>query len=100
MPVYVDTATNRFRRMKMSHMIADTPEELASMARRLGLRLSHFQRSASAPHFDICQSKKKEARALGAIELKRDAFVGKLQQIKKTWPRADDGAWRLEYARA
>lgn len=95
MPVYIDKAQNRMRHMRMSHMIADTPRELEDMARRIGVDLKHFQHGASAPHFDICRAKKLLALGRGAIELGRHSFGTKLQEIKATWPRCADGAWRL-----
>jgi Protein of unknown function (DUF4031) len=53
----------------MCHMLADTLEELHTMADSLGVR-RWFQAEGSFPHYDICRSKRQLAIALGAIELK------------------------------
>lgn len=66
MPVYVDEARNRFGRMLMCHMLADTPAELHAMADRIGVKRKWFQRDASTPHYDICQSKRALAVAAPA----------------------------------
>jgi hypothetical protein len=76
MSVYVDSEQNAFRHMKMSHMVADTLDELHAMAQRLGLRRSWFQVSRSGmPHYDICQTKREQAIKLGAIEINRRKMV-------------------------
>lgn len=69
MTVYVDDMyrypMGRFRRMKMSHMIADTEEELHAMAARIGVARRWYQ----GDHYDICMSKRQQAVAAGAVEI-------------------------------
>lgn len=57
--------------MIMSHMIADTEEELDTMALLLGLKISwkQYWKTSKTPHYDISQSKRKEAIKLGAKEI-------------------------------
>ena len=54
MAVYVDQARHPYRRMMMSHMVADSEPELHNMARRIGVAYRWFQ----GDHYDICQSKR------------------------------------------
>ena len=86
MPVYVDRAANAFGRMSMSHMIADTPEELHAMATRVGLQRQWFQAppKASFWHYDIAQSKRVLAINAGVIDCDRVAFVGHLRRIRES----------------
>lgn len=69
MTVYVDDmykySTGRFRRMKMSHMIADTEEELHAMARKIGVARRWYQ----GDHYDIALSKRALAVEYGAVEI-------------------------------
>lgn len=69
MTVYVDNhylyATSRFRGMRMSHMIADTDEELHAMAARIGLRREWYQ----GDHYDVGIGKRAQAVACGAREV-------------------------------
>lgn len=52
----------------MSHMIADTLDELEQMARDLGLKPEWRQRSRRGViHYDVCESKRKKAIGLGAV---------------------------------
>lgn len=68
MAVYIDDAKNQYGRMKMSHMIADSLDELHQIAEKIGLRRQWFQ-DKNILHYDVCQSKKKLAIELGAIEV-------------------------------
>lgn len=69
MTVYVDDMAASFGRMRMCHMIADTLEELHTMADRLELQRNWFQRSRSGPHYDLSKTKRAEAIAFGAREI-------------------------------
>ena len=81
MAVYVDTARNKFRRMIMCHMIADTESELHGMAFTLGLRAEWFQHT-SMPHYDLSLSVRKIAVEKGAVVLERKEFVAKMKEIR------------------
>lgn len=51
------------------------------MAVKLGVR-KYFQEHASFPHYDITQSKKKQAIALGAIEIDRNQLVRFMREYR------------------
>ena len=72
MTVYVDSfylsPRGRLGRMKMSHMVADTEEELIAMAEAVGVHPRHIQRKRIV-HFDISLGARNRAVALGAIEV-------------------------------
>ena len=71
MVVYVDNAQIPYGRMKMCHMVADTPDELHAMADRIGVKRKWYQWPTSAPHYDICLEKRKLAVENGAREVGR-----------------------------
>jgi len=74
MSVYVDNGQYQFGLMKMSHMFADSLEELHAMAHKIGLKREWFQ-EGSTPHYDISQSKRAEAIKHGALEADRKKVV-------------------------
>ena len=82
MAVYVDNARNKYGRMRMCHMWADTFVELLHMADRIGVPRKHVQGPPDAKwvHFDICQSKRKLAVEHGAKETDR---YGALEHVAK-----------------
>lgn len=74
MSVYVDdmykTSLGRLGRMKMSHMMADTTEELLDMAEKIGIDKQWIQYpETDLEHFDIPLSKRRLAVKHGAIEV-------------------------------
>lgn len=72
MAVYVDNAQIPYGRMLMSHMLADTREELFAMADAIGLDRRHVQHlGQSNEHFDISKGYRTKALAKGAVELDR-----------------------------
>lgn len=76
MSVYVDTYRAPYGRYIMCHMVGDTHEELMEMAGQLGLRPYWIQDEGTyKEHFDIAQSKKKQAIELGAVEVSSKKLV-------------------------
>lgn len=68
--VYVDNMAVKFGNMVMCHMVADTTEELLTMADKIGVNRKWIQDEGTyLEHFDISVSKKKEAIKYGAIEI-------------------------------
>ena len=67
MTVYVDDAQIPFGRMRMSHMMADTTEELLGMADRIGVQRRWLQYGGEPrEHFDVAESKRRLALKAGA----------------------------------
>ena len=67
--LYVGKNEYKYGRMIMSHMVADTLEELHLMAENIGIAKRHFQNKKGKPHYDICKQNKQKALELGAIEV-------------------------------
>ena len=83
MSVFVDQARNRFGRMKMSHMIADTRAELLAIVDRIGLRRRWIQNAGTyREHFDLCLTKREEAIAAGAVPITPRELAGRLKARK------------------
>ena len=53
----------RFGRMKMSHMLADTEDELHAMAQSIGIARRWYQ----GDHYDVAMSAREKAIAKGAV---------------------------------
>lgn len=72
--VYIDdmykSAIGQYGRMKMSHMIADTTQELLDMADKIGLNKKWIQYPGTwKEHFDVGLSLRKKAVENGAKEI-------------------------------
>ena len=71
--VYVDDGYKNFKlgRMRMSHMVADTVDELVEMAIAIGLKIAWMQRGDDhrKPHFDVALDKRRMAIRFGAHEV-------------------------------
>jgi hypothetical protein len=83
MTVYVDRASNRFGRMIMAHMVADTLDELHAMADRLGLKREWFQADASTPHYDISKTKRALALKFGVVEVNRRQMAEIIKRLRQ-----------------
>lgn len=70
MPVFVDNARIQWRGMLMSHLYADSLDELLRMVDRIGVARKWLQKppKASWVHFDISEGKRRLAIVYGAIE--------------------------------
>lgn len=100
MAVYMDGAKNPLGRMLMSHMFADTYEELVEMASTIGLAHKHLQNPGQAnEHFDVSQTYRDKAIAAGAVEVnsrelvqiirRRRAYLASIQDVH-TPPAPED----------
>jgi hypothetical protein len=70
----IDNMQISFGRMKMSHMIADSLEELHAMAKAIGVNKKWFQ-PTNHPHYDICKAKRQLALQNGAIAVSERELV-------------------------
>lgn len=86
MSVYVDHARIPYRGMLMSHMLADSLDELHAMAEAIGLRRQWFQSKASHPHYDVCDAKRREAIKRGAVPASRRQIVDVMRRCRKVTP--------------
>lgn len=84
MAVYVDGEENKFGRMVMCHMLADTVAELHEMADRIGMKREWFQ-PLSRPHYDLSKTRRAAAVKLGAIEVDRRGIVDVMKRCLPTW---------------
>ena len=75
MAVYVDDMNAKYRGMIMSHMLADSTEELLEMADKIGVARKWIQKAGTPyEHFDISKGSKHKALKLGARQITwRDA---------------------------
>lgn len=76
--VYIGKNKYKYGRMIMSHMGADTLDQLHGMAFILGIDEKHFQDKKGKPHYDICQSKKSEALKYANVKEVSDKELIKL----------------------
>jgi hypothetical protein len=83
--VYVDPirAVSYGRWKYACHMIADTVEELHTMAEAIGMERGWFQ-PTSFPHYDLLRFRREWAVKFGAVELERRPFIHKLRAIRGT----------------
>lgn len=74
MAVYIDDmytiALGEFQGMKMSHLMADSTQELLSFVDRISVQRKWIQNMGhKLEHFDICLAKRKLAVKMGAKEV-------------------------------
>jgi hypothetical protein len=93
MSVYVDNAQLDYGRMKMSHLIADTQDELLAMADCIGVQRKWLQnRGTATEHFDVCKAKRELAIAAGALSVGRVDFVGVIRRKRAASPPEGEGS--------
>lgn len=68
--IYVDDMFAAFGRMRMSHLVADSEDELLAMVDTIGVQRKWRQGTPGKDdHFDIARSKRELAIAAGAIPI-------------------------------
>lgn len=85
MAVYVDDMykypIGSYGRMKMSHMISDSSDELLRMADAIGVNRKWIQHPGTLnEHFDIAKSSRARAVELGAIEITYREYAKMIEQ--------------------
>ena len=91
MAVYVDHGKIPYRRgMLMAHMLADSLDELHTMADQIGLKREWFQ-AARTPHYDLCQAKRQLAIQFGAIEITRRQLVDLIRRLREARVMCEHG---------
>lgn len=85
MPVYVDQLQKHGKK-NWCHMIGDSIRELHFIADQIGMKREWYQESppASFPHYDLQESKRRQAIEHGAIEVDRFTFVRKMRELDVT----------------
>ena len=96
MAVYVDMLINygwfmRGRTHPTCHMIADTEEELHTIAAKIGLKRSWYQTDSILDHYDLTNSKRILAIQNGAIEIDRYQLIERLNKAKEQRKINKDG---------
>lgn len=85
--IFLDDYKGRYRRMLMSHLtvIPFDLVELHVFAEAIGLKRAWFQ----GDHYDVCQSKRKEAIDLGALPVSFRILSEAVRKMKAAgaWPR-------------
>ncbi len=91
MAVFVDELIWERGGQLWCHLTADTAEELHAFATRLGLERSRFQSKPGRPwvdHYDISEPKRREAVALGAVEITTAAAGAQLARKREAARKA------------
>lgn len=89
MTVYVDQLFSTKRTLKWPylqacHMVADTEEELISLAKKIGLKREWIQKPGNVEaHFDLTPSKRSRALSEGAKEFKSVRDFGEWLRAKR-----------------
>jgi hypothetical protein len=92
--VYVDDPIYPFGNMKMCHMMADTLDELHSMASKIGIQRKWFQPHPAHPHYDISKGKRQLAVQSGAQEVTSRELVMKLSLVFKKGGFLPEPVWK------
>ena len=83
MPAYVDEPKWQRWHGLSGHLIADTPEELASIAATLSLSDKFFMKHAPIPHYQLPAGQRCAAINAGAVALDRDKFMAQGRRISQ-----------------
>lgn len=87
MAVYLDPEqswpkTRKWPYGHVTHLIADTEEELHRFAQELGLKRGWFQNDSRIPHYDLTHTKRIQAICMGAIEITRQEMVNRMREYQ------------------
>ena len=85
MTVYVDpmqscVTTGHWHHPQACHLYADALEELHEFARKVGLKREWFQNREFFQHYDLNETKRREAVSAGAVEQTLRQVVEEMQR--------------------
>lgn len=105
MTVYVDDMhtedMGRLNRMKCSHMIADSDEELHAMAAKIGMRREWHQTPGPRSHYDVAKGRRAKAVELGSVQItmRQCAMMCRRRAVTGSLGSPDDAArWFAEWS--
>jgi len=81
MTVYVDDAVHLWRGRRWAHLMADTLNELHTMAGQLDIPRKAFQDKTSGAHYDVPAELRERAIALGAVAISRHTDREKVRAV-------------------
>ncbi len=81
MTVYVDDAVHLWRGRRWAHLMADTLDELHTMATQLDIPRRAFQDKTSGAHYDVPAELRERAIALGAVAISRHTDREKVRAV-------------------
>ena len=89
MTVYIDDMyripLGKLGRMKMSHMIADTRDELFAVVDAIGVARKHLQKAGKpGEHFDVSLAMRDHAIRLGAVPIKMNQLASMVHRRAET----------------
>ena len=82
MAVYVDAEMIEWRGRRWCHLVADSLSELHAFAKRMGLRREWFQGQRKHPHYDVTDTMRDKAIALGANKGDRMTIIRCTKQLR------------------
>lgn len=92
MTIYVDRLENygwkmRGRLVSSCHMFTDALDldELHAFAARIGMKRAWFQPHRIAPHYDLVESRRIAAIALGAVEINDRKEASRIWRERREW---------------
>jgi len=93
MTVYVDPQMScqpkgRYRWDTVSHMFADSVEELKAFAVSIGMRVEWFQNRPDLPHFDLNPGRYKAAVKAGAAQVNHRFMVEHMWENRRVQKEA------------
>ena len=88
MSVYIDPETHcipngKYRWDTVTHLFADTEDELHRFASMIGMKREWFQNKESLKHYDLNSNRRRMAIKAGAIQLNRKDAVMKWRELRK-----------------
>lgn len=81
-PLFATRKSSRWKYPRACHMMADSPQELEEMARKLNLPAIYVQQPGTPlAHYDLTPNKRAKALELGAQEITAREMVSRMMEL-------------------